>query len=79
MNVLNPISIRGGGGRGWSFQPRALLLASNVFVLKSISPNLDCQLAKFQCCRLSVASFLNGLRKKHNDDVIMSSFHVVGI
>ena len=29
--------------------------------------------AKFQCCRLSVASFIEGLRK-HNDDVIMMSY-----
>ena len=28
----------------------------------------------FQCCRLSGSSFTEGLQK-HNDDVIMTSFH----
>ena len=60
-------------------QPRVLLFASNFFFLSQFSPKLDCELAKFQCCRLSVASFIDGLRKKHNYDVIMSSFYVVGI
>ena len=31
------------------------------------------QLAKFQFCRLCLASFIDRFRK-HNDDVIMSSF-----
>ena len=39
---------------------------------------MDYQPAKVQCCRLSLASFIGKLRK-HNDDVIMTSFHVVGI
>ena len=38
---------------------------------------MDYQLAKFQCCRLSLASFIDRLR--NSDDVIMMSFHVVGI
>ena len=37
---------------------------------------IDYQPAKFQCCRLSVASFIDGL-KKNNDDVIITSVHVV--
>ena len=36
------------------------------------------QLTKFQFCRLSLASFIDKFRK-HNDDVIMTSFYVVGI
>ena len=36
------------------------------------------QLAKFQFCRLSLARFIDRFRK-HNDDVIMTSFHAVGI
>ena len=36
------------------------------------------QPAKFQCCRLSGSSFTEGL-EKHNDDVIMTSFHDFGI
>ena len=36
------------------------------------------QLAKFQFCRLSLASFIDRF-KKHIDDVIIRSFHVVGI
>ena len=39
---------------------------------------IDYQRAKFQHCRLSVASFIDGLRK-HNDDVIMTSSHAVEI
>ena len=39
---------------------------------------MDYQLAKFQFCRLSLASFIDRFRK-HSDDVIMTSFHVVGI
>ena len=35
------------------------------------------QPAKFQCCRLSGLSFTEGL-EKHNDDVIMTSFHDFG-
>ena len=35
---------------------------------------IDYQPVKFQCCRLSVASFIDGLRK-NNDDVIMTSYH----
>ena len=35
------------------------------------------QPAKFQCCRLSGSSFTEGLQK-HNDDVIMTSFHDFG-
>ena len=38
---------------------------------------IDYQTAKFQYCRLSLASFID--REKHNDDVIMTSLHVVGI
>ena len=33
---------------------------------------------KFQCCRLFFPSFMDKF-KKHNDDVIMTSSHVVGI
>ena len=40
---------------------------------------MNYQLAKFQFCRLSSASFIDRFIKKHNDDVIMTSFHVVGI
>ena len=36
------------------------------------------QVAKFQFCRLSLASFIDRFIK-HNDDVIMTSFHVVRI
>ena len=36
------------------------------------------QPAEFQCCRLSGSSFREGLQK-HNDDVIMTSFHDFGI
>ena len=36
------------------------------------------QPAKFQCCRFSGSSFTEGLQK-HNDDVIMTSFHDIGI
>ena len=36
------------------------------------------QPAKFQCCMLSLANVIDILRK-HNDDVIMTSFHVIGI
>ena len=39
---------------------------------------MDCQLAKFQFCRLSLPSFIDRFIK-HNDDVIMTSFYVVGI
>ena len=39
---------------------------------------MDYQPAKFQCCRLSLASFIDRLRK-NSDDVTMVSFHVVGI
>ena len=39
---------------------------------------MDYQLAKFQFCRLSLASFMDRFRKQ-NDDVIVTSFHVVGI
>ena len=35
------------------------------------------QPVKFQCCRLSLERFIDEL--KNNDDVIMTSFHVVGI
>ena len=38
----------------------------------------DYQPAKFQCCRLSASSFTEGL-EKHNDDVIITSFHDFGI
>ena len=38
---------------------------------------MDNQPAKFQCCRLPLASFIGKL-SKHNDDVIMTSFHVFG-
>ena len=34
--------------------------------------------AKFQCFRLSVPNFTKGL-KKHSNDVIMTSFYIVGI
>ena len=43
-----------------------------------VEPEMDYQPAKFQCCMLSLASFIDKLRK-HNDDVIMTSFHGVGI
>ena len=36
------------------------------------------QPAKFQFCRLSGSSFAEGLQK-HNDDVMMTSFHNFGI
>ena len=36
------------------------------------------QPAKFQCCRLSGSGFTEGLQK-HDDDVIMTSFHDVEI
>ena len=39
---------------------------------------MNYQLAKFQFCRLSLASFIDGCIK-HNDDVIITSFHDVGI
>ena len=39
---------------------------------------MDYQFAKFQFCRLSLASFIDRFRK-HNADVIMTSFHAVGI
>ena len=39
---------------------------------------MNYQLAKFQFCRLSLASFIDRFRK-HNDDAIVTSFHVVGI
>ena len=32
---------------------------------------------KFQCCRLSGSSFTEGLQE-HNDDVIMTSFIILG-
>ena len=35
------------------------------------------QLEKFQCCRLSGSSFTE-VSQEHIDDVIMSSFHIVG-
>ena len=38
---------------------------------------IDYQPAKFQRCILSLASFID--REKHNDDIIMTSFHVLGI
>ena len=34
--------------------------------------------AKFECCRLSLAGLKDKLRK-HNCDVIMTSFYVAGI
>ena len=39
---------------------------------------MNYQLAKFQFCRLSLASFIDRFIK-HDDDVIMTSFHVVEI
>ena len=39
---------------------------------------MNYQLAKFQFCRLSLASFMDRFRKTQ-DDVIMTSFLVVGI
>ena len=33
---------------------------------------MDYQLAKFQFCRLSLASFIDRLKNTHNDDVIMT-------
>ena len=36
------------------------------------------QPAKFQFCKLSRSSFTEGLQK-HNDDVIMTSFHNLGV
>ena len=33
--------------------------------------------AKFQCCRFSGVKFYKGITK-HNDDVIMTSFHILG-
>ena len=35
------------------------------------------QLEKFQCCTLCGSSFREGLQK-HNDGVIMTSFHILG-
>ena len=40
--------------------------------------NIGYQPEKFQNCRLSGSSVTKGLGK-HNDDVIMTSFHIVGI
>ena len=39
---------------------------------------IDYQPAKFQCCRLSFGTFYRQI-EKNNDDIIMTSFHVVGI
>ena len=39
---------------------------------------MDYQHAKLQCCRFSLAGFIDKLRK-HNDNVIMTSFQVVEI
>ena len=39
---------------------------------------MDYQLSNFQFCRLYLASFKDRFTK-HSDDVIMTSFHVVGI
>ena len=39
---------------------------------------MDYQLEKLQYCRLSLSCFMDRFRK-HNDDVIMTSFHAVGI
>ena len=36
------------------------------------------QPARFQCCRLSVSSFTEGLQKQNND-IIMTLFHNFGI
>ena len=38
---------------------------------------MNYQLAKFQFCRLSLASFIDRFRK-HNDDVTMTSFMFLG-
>ena len=35
------------------------------------------QLEMFQCCRLSSSSFTEGLQK-HNDEVIMTLFRILG-
>ena len=43
-----------------------------------VEPYMDYQSAKFQCCRLCLAGSIDKLRK-HNDDVIMTSFHVAEI
>ena len=40
--------------------------------------SIDYQPAKFQCCRLPLASFIDRL-SKHNDDVIMTSFRIFWI
>ena len=40
---------------------------------------MDYQLAKFQFCKISLASFMDKFRKKHNDDVIITSFHVLAV
>ena len=55
-----------------------LFLATWLSNLDFVELRIDYQLAKFQCCRLSVASLIDGLRKD-NVDVVMVSFHVVGI
>ena len=39
---------------------------------------MDYQPGKFECCRLSLASFIANSEKR-NDDVIMTSFHTFGI
>ena len=39
---------------------------------------MDYQSTKFQCCRVSLAGFIDKLRK-HNDDVIMMSLYVIEI
>ena len=39
---------------------------------------IEYQSVKFPCCRISAKSFIDELRK-HNDDVMMTSFHVVDL
>ena len=40
---------------------------------------MDYQPVKFQSCRLSLPAGFIGKLRKHNDDVIMTSFHVVEV
>ena len=55
-----------------------MMLLHGFLILVFLELWIDYQPAKFQCGRLSLASSMERLRK-HDDDVIMTSFRVVGI
>ena len=55
-----------------------MMLLHGFLILVFFELRIDYQPAKFQCGRLSLASSMERLRK-HDDDVIMTSFRVVGI